>query len=123
MIKCDDFKREAGYFTAKQILKIGNRPTAIFATSGDMALGAWEAILECELKMSHDIALVGFDDVSLASFKRINLSTVRQRKCEMGIKAVRMLIERITRKGEKVSGQIVLQPKFVIRKSCGCNVD
>lgn len=100
-----------------------NRPTAIFATSDDMALGAWEAILESRLRIPQDIALVGFDDVNFASFKGIELTTVSQRKDEMGIKAVRLLIERIMHKGEKVSRQILLQPKLIIRKSCGCNID
>jgi len=122
-VKRGDFKRGGGYSASKEILKMRNRPTAIFATSDDMALGAWEAILESRLRIPQDIALVGFDDINFASFKGVELTTVSQRKDEMGIKAVRLLMERIMHKGEKVSRQILLQPKLIIRKSCGCNID
>ncbi len=122
-IKWGNFERKGGYSALKGMLKMKDRPTAIFAASDDMALGAWEMILESGLKIPDDIALVGFDDIDLASFKGIELTTISQRKREMGIKAVRLLMNRIMNKGKKAARQIALEPKLVIRKSCGCTIN
>jgi len=121
LIKQGDFKRKSGYLACKEFLRMRNRPTAIFGSNDFMALGAWEAILEASLRVPEDIALVGFDDIELTSLKGIELTTVSQEKYRMGIKAVKILVDNIKHKEKKMTHQIILKPKLIIRKSCGYN--
>jgi LacI family transcriptional regulator len=114
-----NFLKDSGYEGGKQFLKMGEPPTAIFATNDYMALGAYEAILEEGLRVPEDIALIGFNDIEFTAMKGIELTTIGQKKYEMGALAVRTLVEKI--EGEKVgpSREIILSPELIIRKTCG----
>jgi LacI family transcriptional regulator len=94
-------------------------PTAIFATNDYMALGAYQAIMEEGIRVPEGIALVGFNDIEFTSMKGIELTTIGQKKYEMGALAVRTLVERI--EGGKVGPpkEIILEPELIIRKTCG----
>jgi DNA-binding LacI/PurR family transcriptional regulator len=94
-------------------------PTAIFAANDYMALGTYQAIVEEGVKIPEDIALVGFNDIEFTSTKGIELTTVGQKKYEMGALAVKTLVERV--EGGKVGPpkEIILEPELIIRKTCG----
>ena len=51
-----------------------------------MALGAISSILEAGYRVPEDIAIVGYDDISIASHCLIDLTTVAARTEEMGVK-------------------------------------
>ena len=111
-----------GYQEMKRLLGLSSRPTAVFAVSDRLAVGAMKAITEAGLRVPDDVALVGFDDVRYAG--DLDLTTVAQPAFETGKKATEILIDRIEeRKGCNGSGgrfrQVVLPAKLVIRGSCG----
>jgi DNA-binding LacI/PurR family transcriptional regulator len=109
-----------GYEGARQLLKLRQRPTAIFAINDVMAFGAEKAIREAGLQIPRDISLVGFDDVLFSSFLGVPLTTVRQPTNEIGRTAATMLITRIERAGiPKRTRHIVLDPELIIRESSG----
>jgi LacI family transcriptional regulator len=117
-----DFFKESGYVGTRQFLKLNakRRPTAIFAGNDDMALGAFEAIWEAGLKIPQDIALVGFNNVATTALQSIEITTVSQNKQEMGRLGVKRLIDKIEKnRGYKKPYHIVLEPKLIVRKSCG----
>ena len=115
-----DFLKESGYQGGKRFLKMAKSPTAIFATSDYMALGAFQAIAEEGLRIPEDIALVGFNDIEFTAMKGIELTTIGQKKFEMGALAVRILVEKIEGKEGKPSRrEILLKPELIIRKTCG----
>lgn len=117
-----DFFKESGYLGTEQFLKLnaGRRPTAIFASNDDMALGAFEAIWEAGLKIPQDIALVGFNNVATTALQSIEITTVSQNKQEMGRLGVKRLIDKIEKnRGYNKPYHIVLEPRLIIRKSCG----
>jgi DNA-binding LacI/PurR family transcriptional regulator len=58
-----------------------------------MALGTYEAILEEGFKIPERVALIGFNDIEFGAIKGIELTTIGQKKYEMGAIAVRLLIE------------------------------
>ncbi|KAK0360515.1 hypothetical protein LTR94_026996, partial [Friedmanniomyces endolithicus] len=62
-----DFSQASGHRAATALLAQSPRPDAIFAANDMMALGALLAIQEAGLRCPEDIALVGFDDIPLAS--------------------------------------------------------
>jgi DNA-binding LacI/PurR family transcriptional regulator len=114
-----NFLKESGYRGGKRFLKMAEPPTAIFATNDYMALGTYEAILEEGFKVPEEIAIVGFNDIEFAAMKGIELTTIGQKKYEMGAHAVKTLVERI--EGRKVgpSEETILEPELIIRRTCG----
>lgn len=114
-----DFLKESGYRGGKQFLKMEEPPTAIFATNDYMALGAYQAIVEEGKKVPEEMAIVGFNDIEFTAMKGIELTTIGQKKYEMGALAVKALIERIEGKRSESSQEIILQPELIIRKTCG----
>lgn len=117
-----DFFKESGYLAAKQFLALGptNRPTAIFAGNDEMALGAFEAIWDAGLRVPRDMALVGFNNVATTAIRSIEITTVSQNKQEMGRLGVKRLIDKIEKnRGYRKPYHVVLEPRLIIRKSCG----
>jgi LacI family transcriptional regulator len=69
-------------------------PTAIFVGNDELALGTLRAVGEFGLSPA-EVSVVGYDDVDLASYPAISLTTVHQPGEEMGERAIRLLLERI----------------------------
>lgn len=88
------YKMGSGYNAAKKLLA-ESRPDALFCANDLMALGAMRAIQEEGYRIPEDIALIGFDDIDLASLARPTLSTVTQPKYETGKLAAELLFDRI----------------------------
>lgn len=65
------------------------------------------------------MALIGFDDIALTALKGVEITTVSQKKYEMGSLAVKILIDKIKNETPSTVNQIVLEPELVIRNSCG----
>ena len=115
-----DFLKESGYQGGKHFLKMADRPTAVFATNDCMALGAYQAIAEEGLRIPEDIALVGFNDIEFTAMKGIELTTIGQKKFEMGALAVKTLVEKIEgSEGKPSANEVFLKPELIIRRTCG----
>ena len=114
-----DFLKGSGYQGGKQFLRMSEPPTAIFAANDYMALGTYQAIVEEGQRVPEDIALIGFNDIEFTSMIGIELTTIGQKKYEMGAVAVKTLVERI--EGGEVGSprEIILEPELIIRKTCG----
>ena len=92
------------------------RPTAVFCASDVVALGALGAIHGAGFCIPDDVAVVGFDDISLAAHAHPPLTTVRVPAYGLGWTAAEVLIARI--EGDAVSS-VTLDTELVIRESCG----
>ncbi|WP_297506907.1 LacI family DNA-binding transcriptional regulator [uncultured Caulobacter sp.] len=92
-VRQGDFTFQSGLDQAKALLALPDRPTAIFASNDDMALGCVAAIAEAGLMTPGDISVAGFDDSPSSRFSRPQLTTVRQPVAEMSSLAARLLIE------------------------------
>ena len=88
-----DFSRESGRSQAATLFTA--KPTAIFASNDEMAVGIIEAADRAGIKIPGDISLVGFDDNAVAKTCRPRLTSVRQPLEEMGETACQLLVERI----------------------------
>ena len=73
-----DFYDESGYRGTQRLLELDEPPTAIFAASDLMAAGAIRAASDLGVRVPEDVAIVGFDDIGLASLIQPQLTTVRQ---------------------------------------------
>jgi LacI family transcriptional regulator len=114
-----NFLRESGYQGGKRFLQMAEPPSAIFATNDYMAIGVYQALVEEGVKVPEEIALIGFNDIELSGMKGIDLSTIGQKKFEMGTIAVELLVKRIEGSESGPPKEILLKPELVIRKTCG----
>jgi len=114
-----DFTETGGYYAMKKLIPF--KPDAIFAASDVMALGAMRAVNEVKLNIPDDIAFVGFDDLPIATYSDIQLTTVRQPVVQFGVQAVKALIDLIVN-GINPPRHIILDTELIIRRSCGCDL-
>lgn len=100
----------------------GDLPTAFTCYNDLVAIGLVKALRAEGLRVPEDVSVVGYDDIEMADFLPIPLTTVRVPKVEMGAKAAELLIRQI----EAVNGRtdaarqmdrIVLQAELVVRES------
>lgn len=111
---CDqgDFSRASGEAAALRLLTA--RPTAIFASNDEMALGVIDAAKRKGIAIPGDISLVGFDDNQAARTSSPPLTTVRQPLRDMGRVACRLVIERLDTPGKASAHEVV--PFEVMRR-------
>ena len=114
------FLPEAGRAAMQQLLDLPERPTAVFAASDVVALGAMSAIHSAGLRIPHDIAVVGFDDIFLAAHAHPPLTTVRVPAYGLGWTAAEVLIALI--EGDDDVSSVTLETELVIRESCGARL-
>ncbi len=116
-VRYGDFSIENSYQIVKSFIKENDIPTAIFATSDVMAIGAINALKDSGYQVPEDVSVVGFNDIRLASLYRPKLTVIHQPLFNIGTVAVKMIIDRI--KGEKSGDNIVILPHSLIeRESC-----
>lgn len=116
MIVGGDFREENGYLETKLLLMMADPPTAIFATSDLITLGALKAIYEEGLTIPDDVSMVMFDDFEFAPYLKCPVTAVRQPKELMGEMAVKLLVDEL--KGESKGGRrVVLKTELVLRDS------
>ena len=96
-IRQGDFTFESGHEAATALLALPVRPTAIFASSDEMALGALAAAAEAEISVPGEVSVAGFDDSPVSRLSRPQLSTIRQPLVEMSTLATKMLINGVAR--------------------------
>lgn len=90
-----DWSVETGMRGIRALMALPERPTAVFAASDTIAIGALEAAEEMNLAIPGDVAIVGFDDIPEAQWVRPRLTTVAQYPAEMGRRLANALFERI----------------------------
>ena len=114
-----DFTEGSGMVGMQRLLSTS--PSAVFAASDMMAIGALKALHKAGWQVPQDIALVGFDDIPAASAVEPALTTVRQPIERLGSMAVEVLLSVLeTSLQEEVPAQrIVLPTELVVRASCG----
>jgi DNA-binding LacI/PurR family transcriptional regulator len=115
-----NYLRGSGHDAILPLLDLDDPPEAVFAANDQMASDALMAIHERGLRVPDDIALVGFDDIPLASYVSPPLTTVRQPAYELGLQATQAALSMIKEPGPIEPLRVVLPTKLVLRRSCGC---
>jgi len=114
-----DFTEGSGSRGVQRLLSAS--PTAIFVASDMMAIGALKALRQAGLRVPEDIALVGFDDVPIATAVEPALTTVRQPIGRLGSMAADLLLNLLENSSDAQASvhRIVLPAELVVRNSCG----
>jgi LacI family transcriptional regulator len=109
------FSEEEGYKSMMALLEQNQGSLdAVFFTSDVQALGGLRALKDSGLRVPEDVALIGYDDVKLASYA--GLSTMRQPMYEMGCTAVDMLFKRM-KNPEKAAEHHTFSAELMVRES------
>ena len=112
-----DFEFEKGKQAAEQLLRHHPEITCIFAANDLSALGALHYYASQGIEVPQRVALVGFDDLLMASLVYPTLTTVRQPVYEMGATAARLLLEQIENP-QVEARRVVFDPSLIVRQSC-----
>jgi LacI family transcriptional regulator len=118
LVRYGDFDPESGYRQMKSLLSDTELPSAVFVASDVVAFGAMHAIREQGLVIPRDIALAGFDDVTVSRYIEPSLTTVRLPVVELARCACEMLIAMI-QKETPTQSQVLLEARLIVRASCG----
>jgi LacI family transcriptional regulator len=115
-----DFREGAGYRAGVRLLDSGGKlPTAVFAGNDAMAIGLLAAFQEAGVRVPRDVAVTGFDDIPIARFMTPSLSTVRVPIADLGSKATRRLLERLSAPNGRAVRHETLATTLVVRDSSG----
>ncbi|MFN7949723.1 MAG: LacI family DNA-binding transcriptional regulator [Blastocatellia bacterium] len=112
-----NFKIEDGFVLAEQLVQEKRRPTAVFAANDRMAVGLVLGLINLGLKVPDDLAIVGCDDIPLASMVRPKLTTIRVPMYEIGARAMRTLLGVINAPQEIKADTVLLGCELVVRGS------
>jgi LacI family transcriptional regulator len=113
------FTEAGGYAAALQVVEMDSPPTAIFAANDSMAIGALSALRESGVDVPWQMAVAGFDDIPLARYMDPPLTTVRVPICDLGARAIEMLLHGVTNKNRHQHKRARVSTELVIRQSCG----
>lgn len=91
-----DHTEAGGYGAMQELLARSPRPRAVFATNDMMAIGAMVAIRDAGLRVPDDIAVAGYDDITVARLLNPPLTTVAQFPEQLGRRAAELLFERLS---------------------------
>jgi LacI family transcriptional regulator len=111
-----DFSDSGGYSAMQQLLPV--KPDAVFAMSDVMAAAAIRVLMESGLKVPEDVAIVGFDNIPLASRTIPALTTISQPITLMGAGVVNILLDQIEHPSHQPR-HIILPTELIVRSSCG----
>lgn len=106
-----------GYAGAERLLCAGGKlPSAVFCANDITAVAAIRRFSEEGLKVPKDISVIGIDNIEIVQYLSPMLTTISIPKEEMGISAVRVLIDRIE-KGHHLPVQVTLPHQLLVRES------
>ena len=111
-----DFHAQSGELAALQLLTGPHPPSAILACNDMMAIGVLHAAATLGLRVPADLAVIGYDDIELASFAVPSLTTVAQPKEQMAETALRWIVER-TQDSAGEARRLVLPVTLIERDS------
>lgn len=108
------FDHDAGYRAAVELLTGDQSPTAIVCGNDVLALGALSAARALGVRVPADVTVVGFDDIRLASWPLIDLTTVRCDLDALARRAVTMLQDLVAGRWEEPT-TVRLPVRLVLR--------
>ncbi len=110
------YDRLSAYSVMGRCIDEGLRFDAVFGTSDVVAMSAISAMHDHDISVPGDIAVVGYDDISLASYFSPALTTVRQNIPQAG----RVLVDKVLHMaaGDAVESEM-MPTELIVRRSCG----
>ncbi len=113
-----DLTQETGWKAAEKLMKMRNRPDAIFSSSDFAALGALLYLRENNVRIPEEVGIAGFSNEKFTSLVNPALTTVDQHSNEIGTFCAKQFLEEVELNNENyVPRKIILNPRLIIRES------
>jgi LacI family transcriptional regulator len=109
------FNHEGGYSGFVQIMRHDPCPTALFCANDVIAIGALDAAIKMGLRVPQDVSIIGVDDIPMASWSVVSLTTVRQPIGEIGSLAAKLIAEKVATPEMAITTHIL--PTSLIKRS------
>ena len=111
-VETEAFTADAGEAAMTRLLERAEVPTATFAANDVMMIGAMRSLRRQGVRIPADMALVGYDDIMVASELITPLTSVRQPMSDLGRTAAELLLDEAAEKRH-----VVFQPELIVRES------
>ena len=115
LIVSGDYTTKTGIEGGQRLLMLEDRPTAIFASNDQMAMGVYQIAEKMGLSIPNDFSLVGFDNIPESKY--LGLTTIDQFILKMGYTATQMLIK-IINEIPLEKQTFKMKTQLVVRNSC-----
>ncbi|MFC5661735.1 LacI family DNA-binding transcriptional regulator [Kitasatospora misakiensis] len=115
------FGRVRAHREALALLARADRPTAVFCSTDDQAIGLLRAADDLGIRVPEDLAVVAFDNIAEAVIAAPPLTSVATAQTEMARAAVDLVLgERADGEPASATGALMFPARMVVRRSCGC---
>ncbi|MDB6176312.1 LacI family DNA-binding transcriptional regulator [Paracoccus sp. Z330] len=114
---CGQYTYEAGHAAARRFLQSDPRPTAIFASSDELAIGTLEVLREAGVSVPREVSLIGFDDVGPLHLFAPAITAVRQPVRDLGRRALELVFDSDWKDREKLHSEELLPVRLIARES------
>lgn len=112
-----NLRLEDGRQIMQQLLDAPERPDAVYVAGDIAALGALQVLLENNIRVPEEIALIGFSDEPFTSLTQPSISTVNQHSDQIGKLAAEAFLNRMNNPKNTTINRIILEPELIIRQS------
>jgi LacI family transcriptional regulator len=123
LVEAGDFRQGSGERAMEKLLDNPDRPTAVIAGDGPMAIGVLKELRRAGLRVPTDISVIGFDDAPWLDLFDPPLTTIAQPVHQLAAATVEAILALV--RGTKLPSPQALQPacSLVVRSSCGTAPD
>lgn len=111
-----EYSHEGGYSGCVHLLRRAEPPTAIFCANDVIAIGALDAAKKMGINIPSGVSIIGVDDIPMASWGMISLTTVRQPIGEIGVMSARLIVD-IVRKNADLAPSHHILPTSLIKRA------
>jgi LacI family transcriptional regulator len=118
LVRRGRFTVESGYERMLELLQRETPPTAVFCANDVIALGALNAAASLGVSVPNAVSVIGFDDIAIARWDIVGLTTVRQDLPQMARVVTQLMLERIA-SADHSPRRVVIPTAFVRRRSHG----
>jgi len=116
LVEQGEYNFESGERCASKLLKMKDRPSAIFASNDYMAAGVMKVASQMYIPIPHELSLTGFDNAPIAQYLWPSLTTIKQPVEEMAATATSLLLQQISNPTEAFS-KVVMDSHLLVRES------
>ncbi|KUO68178.1 MAG: LacI family transcriptional regulator [Lutibacter sp. BRH_c52] len=117
ILSANEISLAQGQLNAAILLKLPQRPDAIFAITDDAAVGVIKILKQNHIKIPEDIAVVGFSNSINSTIIEPNLTTIDQPGNKIGEVAVQYLLNEIRNEQQFLNKTIVIRTNLIVRDS------
>ena len=116
MIEPEEIDEHGGYVALLELLQRNIQFDAVFCASDLRSIGVIKALKENSLRIPEDVSVVGYDNLTVASFFDPPLTTVSQPTYEVGVHAIN-IVQKLINREKTEENKKIFSPELIVRES------